>query len=110
MPAKPVAERIVRKRNTYKETAFFVQSRDLRCGRWTDWTCTSPRYQTVTDARKKYHSEIRLPWWPESEVRLVRTVTTWKRIPKMRTPLCWNAGSTLRVLAKKSVQEQAHAR
>lgn len=88
------------------EINYFVQSRQFRYGRWEEWTCTSPHFQAAKDARACYLRRARLPWWPEEEVRLVRGVTTWKRVPKMRFPLCWNGGTKLKVLARKTVQIQ----
>lgn len=83
------------------DTAFFVQSQEYRYGRWSQWWICSPRYETLKEAREHYDGSKGWPGFPV-RFRLVRGTTLWKRVPKMKTQLLWNSGSTIKVLAKKS--------
>jgi hypothetical protein len=83
------------------ETTYIIQSSELRYDAWTPWSCVSPQYSTLRDARRQYAKMRSCRYFP-GRVRLVRVTTTWQQIPGVRCS--YNAGSRLLVIASKRLR------
>lgn len=81
-------------------TTYIVQASDFRDG-WSEWTCCSPQYQTLPEAREQYDETKYAYYLPEC-VRLVRVTTRWEQVPGVRC--AYNAGTRLHVYAAKRLR------
>lgn len=83
------------------ETTYILQSSEHRYEQWTEWSCCSPQYMTLAEARNQYDA-TRSCYYTHECVRLVKVSTKWKKVPGVRC--CYNAGSRLRVYRVKRLR------
>lgn len=84
-----------------KVTTYIVQSSEYRDGYWSEWTCCSPQYPTLAEARQHYGA-IHGSMYTQECVRLVRVTTRWEQVPGVRCE--YNAGTRLHVYASKRLR------
>lgn len=83
------------------DTTYILQSSEHRYGRWTPWSCCSPQYGTMDEARKQYDS-MKSCYYLHTCVRLVKVSTRWEQVPGVRC--CYNAGFRIRVYGVKRLR------
>ena len=83
------------------EVTYILQSSEYAYGRWSSWSCCSPQYSTLDEAREHYDA-CRECRYIHERVRLARVTTRWAKIPGVRC--CYNAGSRRRVYAAKRLR------
>lgn len=84
---------------------YYLQSRDQQFhpGCWSEWSCCSPHYETLIEAREHYDGwdfDFSARYWPE-ELRLVRSRALFERLP-LKADLYAKLGETKRILARKA--------
>lgn len=84
-----------------RKTTYIVQSSEFRYGYWDEWSCCSPQYDTLVEAREHY-ADMKCSDYIHECVRLVRVTTHWEWIPGVR--ICFNAGSRRHVYATKRLR------
>lgn len=72
---------------------------------WSEWSCCSPHYTTLGEARQHFAGYRIETMWPE-EIRLVRARFVMERLPT-KTTLYANRGAKRRILARRGEQVSA---
>lgn len=83
------------------ETTHIIQSSDYVYGRWIPWTCCSPQYETLTEARAAYDSTVASLYF-QKRIRLVTVRTNWEQVPGVRVH--YNVGSRLTIHETKTLR------
>lgn len=85
-------------------TTYIIQSSEFSYGYWSEWTCMSPQYQTLAEARRHYDEWTTSRYIPEC-IRLVRVTTRWEPIPGVR--MAYNTSTLVHVYAAKRLRCRA---
>lgn len=93
---------------TSSEITYFVQSRyrSRHDKLWSQWTCVSPHYATCKAARPCFRVRTEHNYLP-TQVRLVRAVVDWERVPLKHHDLFAIAGSRIKVIARSNQSGEA---